>query len=107
MHIQVRNIKLLICAVVVFASFTTSAVAVDGVVLINQNVALAGLGGCDTPGFPVTICQAGSDKLSGNLTVPDKDTAAIQITSSSVSLDLNGFAITGSGTCGRNACLGG
>ena len=107
MRIQVRSVKLLICAIVVFACFTTSAFAVDGVVLINRNVALAGLGGCDSPGFPVTICQAGSYKLSGNLTVPDKDTTAIQITSSSVSLDLNGFAITGPGTCGRHACLGG
>ena len=83
--------------VVLFSA--ASSFAVDGVVLINQNVATGGLGSCDTPGFPVTICQAGSYKLSGNLTVPDSNTTAIEITSANVSLDLNGFAISGPNVC--------
>jgi hypothetical protein len=38
---------------------------------INQARALKGVGGCDAPGFPVTLCQSGSYKLTGNLLVPD------------------------------------
>ena len=43
----------------------------------------------DTPGFPVTISKAGSYRLSGNLTVPNKDTTAILIVADDVTLDLN------------------
>ena len=44
------------------------ALAVDGVTLIDQNKALAGsVTPGDTPGFPVTISQPGSYRLSGNL----------------------------------------
>jgi len=57
-----------VLCVVLVAVISTAAFAVDGVVLINQNSALAGIGGCDTPGFPITICQPGSYRLSGNLT---------------------------------------
>jgi hypothetical protein len=70
--------------------------AVDGVVLINQSTVMA------AGGFPYVISQAGSYKLSGNLTMTTSQTgnlnanqsAAILITSSGVSLDLNGFSIT-------------
>src|SRR5882672_11227351 len=74
--------------------------AVDGVVLIDQNRALAGnITPGDAPGFPVTISQSGSYRLSGNLTVSDVNTSAIQITGENVSLDLNGFAILGPVVC--------
>jgi hypothetical protein len=74
--------------------------AVDGVVLINQNAALAGnVTPGDTPGFPVTISVAGSYRLSGNLTVPDANTTAIQIVSDNVTIDLNGFSIIGPTVC--------
>jgi hypothetical protein len=62
------------------------AFAVDGVVLINQStVTSAG-------GFPYTISQPGSYKLSGNLSVP-ANIDGILITASNVTLDLNGFSI--------------
>jgi hypothetical protein len=74
--------------------------AVDGVVLINQNAALAGaVTPGDAPGFPVTISVPGSYKLSGNLTVPDANTTAIAITVDGVTIDLNGFAIIGPTVC--------
>ncbi len=83
-----------------FVAFPASIYAVDGVVLIDQNHALAGnLTPGDLPGFPVTISQPGSYKLSGNLTVPDANTTAIQITADHVTLDLNGFAIIGPVVC--------
>lgn len=70
-----------------------SALAVDGVVLINQTAVMA------AGGFPYVIRQPGSYKLSGNLTVP-AGTDGIDIHSPNVTLDLNGFAIIGSGTTG-------
>ena len=77
-----------------------SALAVDGVVLIDQNRAIAGnVTPGDMPGFPVTISKAGSYRLSGNLTVPDENTNVVEITVDNVSLDLNGFAILGPTVC--------
>jgi hypothetical protein len=74
--------------------------AADGTRLIDQSRALAGgLTPGDAAGFPVTISQAGSYRLSGNLTVPDANTTAIEITAENVSLDLNGFSILGPTVC--------
>lgn len=70
--------------------------AVDGVIEINQVRADAGgVTPGDAPGFPVTLSQPGSYRLTGNLTVPDRETTAIQVTSDDVSIDLNGFALLG------------
>jgi len=55
--------------------------------------------GSDTAGFPVTITQPGSYRLAGNLTTADENTTLISIQASNVSLDLNGFALTGPVTC--------
>ena len=71
-----------------------------GVVYIDQNRAAAGsITPGDEAGFPVTISQSGSYRLSGNLTVPDLNTTAIQITADFVTLDLNGFSIVGPAVC--------
>jgi hypothetical protein len=76
------------------------ALAVDGVILIDQNKAMAGnVTPGDAPGFPATISQSGSYRLSGNLTVPNADTTAIQIITDNVTLDLNGFTIKGPTVC--------
>jgi hypothetical protein len=76
------------------------AFAVDGVILISQTTALLGnVTPGDTPGFPVTISQPGSYRLSSNLTVPDANTTAIQVTSTNVTIDLNGFSIIGPVVC--------
>ncbi len=76
----------------------------QGVILIDQARALAGnVTPGDAPGFPVTISQAGTYRLSGNLTVPEK-TIAIHISADFVTLDLNGFSIVGPVDCpGRPA----
>lgn len=82
------------------AAIPSSLYAADGVVLIDQSHALAGnVTPGDTPGFPVTISQSGSYRLSGNLTVTDFDTTAIQILADLVTLDLNGFSIAGPASC--------
>lgn len=77
--------------------------AVDGVVLIDQNRALAGnVTPGDAPGFPVTLTLSGSYRLSGNLTVPDANTSAIVVAAdvTGVTVDLNGFTISGPTVCG-------
>jgi hypothetical protein len=87
-------------ALAALLALTLPAHAVDGVKLIDMaRVAAGGVTPGDTPGFPVTISQPGSYRLSGNLTVPDANTDAIVVTEANVTLDLNGFAILGPTTC--------
>jgi hypothetical protein len=89
------------CGLTIVLAFAPAALAVDGTVLINQSTITNGLTGCPTGGhFPIVICQPGSYRLSGNLTVPDANTTAIQITANDVAIDLNGFSISGPGTKG-------
>jgi len=47
----------------------------------------------DAAGFPVTISEVGSYRLTGNLSIGSTD--AIEITADNVTLDLNGFLIIG------------
>ena len=75
-----------------------TAIASDGVLEINQACAVNG--GCfsgDTAGFPVTINQAGSYVLTGNLS-PGTATAIAASEANDVAIDMNGFSINGSGT---------
>src|SRR5438270_1570559 len=84
----------------IWAGLSCNIYAVDGVVLIDQNRALAGnVTPGDAPGFPVTISVPGSYRLSGNLMVPDAHTSAISITADHVTIDLNGFSIIGPTVC--------
>ena len=61
--------------------------AADGVIAINQAIVEA------NGGFLYVISEPGSYLLSGNLTVPDENTSAIEVRADDVTLDLNGFAI--------------
>ncbi len=91
-------------AALALASLALQAHAVDGVILIDQAKALAGnVTPGDAPGFPVTISQPGSYRLSGPLTVSDIRQDGIIISAPNVTLDLNGFAITGP-RCGPTRC---
>ena len=80
------------------ASFAGSALAGDGSREINQ--ACADNTGCftgDATGLPVKITGAGSYRLTSNLIVPDENTTGIEVSTSDVSIDMNGFAIIRSG----------
>ena len=89
-----------IFAVAVLSLWMTAAAAVDGVIEINQARVLAGgITPADNPGFPVTIGTSGSYRLTGELEVPDASTTAIQVTTSDVTIDLNGFGIFGPTVC--------
>jgi len=90
----------LACIAVVFTLLAQGSLASDGVMEINQACATSSTG-CfpgDTAGFPVTIAQSGSYRLTGNLTVPF-GTTAIQIDAVSVTLDLGGFIVSGPNVC--------
>jgi len=67
--------------------------AADGQILINQATVMA------SGGFPYTITQSGSYKLSGNLTVTNANTDAIHVNADNVTIDLNGFSIVGPVIC--------
>ena len=78
-----------IVAVLALLLIPVCAFAVDGVVLVNHATVLA------FGGYPYTITQPGSYRLSGNLAVP-AGANGILIATDNVTIDLNGFAITGS-----------
>lgn len=102
MYIQL-NTYLKHLAVVSLLCCSSIALAVDGVIEINQTRALAGgVTPGDTPGYPVTLSQSGSYRLTGNLTLTDKDMTGIEITANDVSVDLNGFGIFGVVECSYN-----
>lgn len=55
--------------------------------------------GTDSAGFPVTIDQPGSYRLISNLETTDENQTIIDIQTSHVTLDLNGFTIIGPTSC--------
>ena len=75
------------------AALTLTLQAADGVIEINQAIVEA------NGGFPYVISEPGSYNLTGNLTVPDENTSAIEVQARYVTLDLNGFAIIGPVQC--------
>ncbi|MBI4906776.1 MAG: right-handed parallel beta-helix repeat-containing protein [Acidobacteria bacterium] len=93
------SIRRMLC-IATLATCAGTLYAADGIVLIDQRIVMQGkVTPNDMPGFPVTISQPGSYRLSGNLVVPDSSTTAIQITADNVMLDLNGFSIMGPNVC--------
>ncbi len=98
--------RILLVGVCLLATVVASS-ADDGVIEINQVRALAGgVTEEDAPGFPVTIAESGSYRLTGNLDLSGEaepaNTTAIDIRRPAdvVSLDLNGFSILGTTRCG-------
>ncbi len=75
-------------AAVTTLAFAVSAGAVDGTIDINQAKVIA------NGGFPYTITASGSYRLTGNLASPGS-TNGINVNASNVTIDLNGFSITG------------
>lgn len=73
-----------------------------GVKEIDQECAT--VGGCfsgDNGGYPVTISESGSYRLTGNLdlTAEDANRDAIDVQAANVTIDLNGFVIFGATIC--------
>lgn len=84
-----------------------AAFAVDGVILINQATAATGLPGCPNgSGFLIFICNPGSYRLSGNLTVSTADGGGVWLGPANTTLDLNGFTISGPGVFAHPTGIG-
>jgi hypothetical protein len=97
---QVKYLKALLLAAVTLGA--ASALAVDGVIEINQACAVnTGCFSGDGAGFPVEIDgTAGlSYRLTGDLQIPNEGTTGILISANGISVDLNGFAIRGVTLC--------
>ena len=91
-----RNTSILLILLIM----SGTVAAVDGVYEINQACVPVGCFPGDPPGFPVTITESGSYRLTSNLNVPDADTTAIAyMPDTRVTIDLNGFALTGPTVC--------
>jgi hypothetical protein len=86
-----------VSAVLVWLALAAPAAAQ---VAINQAKAKAGLGGCDAPGFPVTICKPGPYKLTGPLTPTARDQTLIEIATNVVTIDLGGHYVGGNCSLG-------
>lgn len=80
-----------------FLTLASPALAVDGVIEINQACAATGCFAGDAPGFPVTITTSGSYRLTSNLLRSPASTALIIETSdgTNVAIDLNDFVVEG------------
>ena len=95
-----KNLARMALGLILPLAFATAALAVDGVIEINQVKALdGGITPGDTAGFPVSITLSGSYRLTGNLTVPNENTHGIVVSTGDVTIDLNGFAILGAVSC--------
>lgn len=87
-----------ICALI--SVLPRPAIAGEGVTEISQAKAVAGaVTPGDAPGFPVTLSQRGSYRLTSNLEVSGAGVRAIDVTVSSVAIDLGGFSIRGPANC--------
>jgi len=92
-----------ISALLTGLSISVPALAVDGVIEINQaKVAIGGITLSDNPGFPATIVTAGHYRLTSNLVINETQ-RAIDIEVDNVTIDLNGFSIIGPVTCQAGA----
>jgi hypothetical protein len=82
---------------------TSVASATEGRAQLSQAAAAAGKLVGDAPGFPITISQSGSYVLTSNLDLAGEGnplaTTAIEVTTDWVTIDLNGFSISGTATC--------
>ena len=77
----------------------STAVASDGVTEINMAAAAVGdITPGDAPGLPVTISTEGSYILTGNLSTNSTGINVIEVTASHVTIDMNGFTISGPGS---------
>ena len=88
--------------VLILGLVASTVYASDGVFEINADCAVFGCFDGDSSGYPVTITNPGSYRLTGNLTTSNVDTTLISVSADSVTIDLNGFALIGPVTCSGN-----
>ena len=95
---SVRRTAVVLCAGLVALSLPASGR--DGLLEFSQGQAAAGgVTAGDAAGFPITISTSGSYILTSNLDVTDINAGAIDVTADNVTIDLNGFLVSGPNTC--------
>lgn len=83
-----------VCAALVGLGLAGAAAADDGVIEINSaRVIAGGITTGDTAGYPATISEPGSYRLTGDIGRQGSGNI-IEITSDDVTLDLNGFTVS-------------
>lgn len=93
------NNQLIVAGLLAATLIVPAAHAVDGVLEISQACATFGCVNGDSGGLPVTISEPGSYRLTSNLTTASVNTTLIEVTADNVSIDLNGFTLSGPVTC--------
>jgi hypothetical protein len=87
----------LVAGLLLLPALATPALAVDGVIEINQARALAGgIAPGDSPGYPIQLDASGSYRLTSDLNCAINN-SGIVISADNVTLDLNGFTMYGGG----------
>jgi hypothetical protein len=87
-------------AAVLALGLAPRASARDGAIELNATRAAAGnVTPGDAAGYPITISESGSYVLTSNLTVGSLALGAIDVTASEVTIDLNGFTVSGTSSC--------
>jgi hypothetical protein len=84
--------------------FLTIAAALAALILGTIASAQTQINQTNISSFPYNITQPGSYILTSNLTVTSANTSAIIINSSNVTVNLNGFTISGPLQCSASSC---
>lgn len=83
-----------------FSQTATGGAAGDGVITTDPSKATTGsVTPGDIAGFPITIGQSGSYRLTGNLLVTEVGVTAIHVIAPNVTIDMNGFSLVGPNQC--------
>lgn len=96
-----QPLKLILAGILL--SLCHVAWAVDGAREINSACVTFGCFSGDSSSFPVTITEAGNYVLTSNLTTTNVNQTMIQVDVNNVSIDLNGFSISGPVSCSGSA----
>ncbi len=96
------NNQLVAAGLLAATVFAPAVHAVDGVLEISAACAIFGCVNGDTSGFPVSITESGSYRLTSNLSTTDPNATLIEVTTDNVSIDLNGFILSGPAVCTGN-----
>ena len=77
----------------------------DGVRHINAELAaLGGISSSDIAGLPITLSEPGVYRLMGAIQQSNPDEVLIEVAADDVTIDLNGFTLSGASVCNSLGC---
>lgn len=98
-HSSLPPAPALAIAVAIALAIAAMPVQAEGIIDLNQDCAVAGCFPGDAPNFPITITQPGHYRLSSDLESPGLAGIVVELLIGHVTLDLNGFTLSGGNTC--------